>query len=219
MKNTYVARCYESHPALSVGSGLVIYGGSCAHPVVTDADVYVGLDFSMRKTPQAYPWMPGDEFLFPITDMQAPNDPKLFAGLIDWLAVQLTANRKVHVGCIGGHGRTGTVLAAVVSVMMGRKDAIEYVRQNYCVKAVESKAQVMFLREHFGVDDAPPAKAPSAWSSRGPSARATNPNPPVRGKSEPAMKAGTPPPGNGLLIWGPGAMFDKFSNSASINII
>lgn len=152
-------RCYESHPALKLNDGLVIYGGSCGSPIVHDADVYVGFDYSMAKSPKQYPWVEGESFMFPIQDMHAPSDPVAFKKLIEWTALQLIAKKKVHMGCIGGHGRTGTVFAALVAHMMGRTDAIQYVRENYCVKAVESKVQVEFLKLHYGVEDAVPAKA------------------------------------------------------------
>lgn len=154
-----VKKCYESHPALPVGE-YVIYGGSCAYPVVTDADIYVALDF-MRAPISAQPWNPPDGKLhtaFYIPDMKAPTDPAEFKRMVTWLAAQLIAGKKVHVGCVGGHGRTGTVLAALVNEMTGEADAITYVRTNYCHKAVESAAQIHFLHEHFGIKKAKPTK-------------------------------------------------------------
>jgi len=155
-------RCYESHTPLVLTKGVEIYGGSCINPIITDADIYVGLDLSMKKSPKAFPWVEGESFLYHIQDMQAPKDPESFIELIDWLSVQLAANKKIHVGCIGGHGRTGTVFSALVNVMIGEKDAIEFVRQGYCKKAVESEEQVAFLHKHFGITKASPAKTHAA---------------------------------------------------------
>lgn len=152
-------RCYHSHPPLVLNDGLKIYGGSCSMPIVTDAEVYVGFDYSMKKSPLSYPWVEGESFLYPIQDMGVPPDWPSFEKLIEWLAVQLTAKRKVHVGCIGGHGRTGLVLAALVKTMMDETDAIAYVRKNYCVKAVESISQVEFLVSRYGISKVQPAKA------------------------------------------------------------
>lgn len=152
-------RCYESHKPLVLGEGIQVYGGSCGSPIITDADVYVGFDLSMKRSDKSFPWEPGESFLYYIPDMHAPSDPGSFIKLVDWLVVQLTAQKKVHLGCIGGHGRTGTVLSALASVMLGEKEAIDYVRQNYCPKAVESEAQVKFLMKHFGVLWASPTKA------------------------------------------------------------
>lgn len=161
-------RCYHSHPALPLKDGLVIFGGSCSHPAVDDADVYVGFDYSQGFNPRSYPWNEGVWFNFPIVDMKPPSNPKEFSNLIDWLILQLSAKKKVHIGCIGGHGRTGTVMAALVARFLGVKDAIAYVRKNYCEKAVESQSQIDFLVKHFGVSPAEPskAKAPSGGSSQ-----------------------------------------------------
>lgn len=148
-------RCYHGHPALPIKVGdltYLIHGGSCSTPVVTDAGVYVGLDSGMPRTKRGYPWTEGFEVFFKIQDMGVPDDPEQFKKLIEWLALQLAADQKVHVGCIGGHGRTGMVLAALVRHMTGDPDAITYVRKHYCMKAVESAEQVRFLNKHFGTN-------------------------------------------------------------------
>ena len=80
--------------------------------------------------------------------------------MVKWLAKQVEAGKKVHVGCIGGHGRTGLVLAALARVMIDEKDAIAYVRKNYCHKVVETTAQVNFLAKHWGIAKADPSKPP-----------------------------------------------------------
>ncbi len=167
-KKTYgglTPRCYESHPPLPLpGTDFVVYGGNCSTPVVTDADIYVGLCTSMKHTARSWPWKVGTEFLFSITDMQAPNNPDEFKKLIKWLKKQIDAGKKVHIGCIGGHGRTGTVLAALVAEY-GELDAINYVRKHYCKKAVESSVQINFLHEHFGITKVTPSKGGGSWSA------------------------------------------------------
>lgn len=160
-------RCYKDHPPLPIvvgGDTYSIYGGSCGHPAVIDADVYVGFDFTMATTERQYPWNEGIEFRYPIKDMHAPDNPTTFKALIEWLAVQLIAGKKVHVGCIGGHGRTGTVLAALVTHMTGNVDSITYVRKNYCQKAVESPLQVEFLHKHYGITKVTDSKSYSTTS-------------------------------------------------------
>jgi len=143
--------CYKSHKPMKLpGTDLVIHGGSCGTPAVLDAEVYVGFDSGMRFTQRHWPWKKGHEVLFRISDMQAPDDPVQFKKLVTWVKSQLDEGKKVHCGCIGGHGRTGTFLAALVSEY-GEPDAITYVREHYCKKAVESDSQVKFLHEHFGV--------------------------------------------------------------------
>lgn len=159
----YAEKCTFKHPALTLpGTDLVIYGGSCSHPAVADADVYIGFDkHSMLHTKRAWPWKKGTEFLFPITDMAAPDNPEDFRKLVEWVTKALHEGKKVHCGCIGGHGRTGTFLAALVKHVGAEEDAITYVRKNYCEKAVESASQINFLKEHWGIKDAKPSKGAS----------------------------------------------------------
>jgi protein-tyrosine phosphatase len=151
-KNSWqTKRCYETHPALKIGEHFV-FGGSCSSPVVEDADIYIGLDYSMKDHEQRLPWVEGHAIHYRITDMQAPANPAEFKQLIEWLAGRIESGDKAHIGCIGGHGRTGTVLAALVAVMQPDiADAIKYVRDNYCKKAVEANVQIEFLRKHFGI--------------------------------------------------------------------
>ena len=158
-KSGTMQRCYHSHPALKLpGSDLVIYGGSCISPSVTDADVYIGFDAGMRMTPRSYPWTSGHEFLWKIDDMTAPKDAASFKQLVLWVRERLEAGDKVHCGCIGGHGRTGTFFAALIADF-GEPDAINYVREHYCARAVESREQVDFLAKHYGVTKAGGSKA------------------------------------------------------------
>ena len=75
-------------------------------------------------------------------------------------------NKRVHVGCIGGHGRTGLVLSALVAQMTGMPDPISYVRKHYCTKAVESTEQVTFLTKHFGAAKVEPSKKVTNWAAQ-----------------------------------------------------
>ncbi len=56
---------------------------------------------------------------------------------------------KVGVCCMGGHGRTGTMLAILVPLLGGLKGKkacpVTWVRKNYCEEAVESDAQIDYV--------------------------------------------------------------------------
>ncbi len=56
---------------------------------------------------------------------------------------------KVGVCCMGGHGRTGTMLAILVPMLGGvkgkKKCPVTWVRKNYCKEAVESDAQLDYV--------------------------------------------------------------------------
>ncbi len=150
-------KCYHDHPALIIpvnGSKRVIevYGGSCIVPIVKDADIYVGLDTGMQEHENRFPWVTGESFLFDIPNMGVPKDNDAFDDMIFWLGTQAVKEAaKVHVGCIGGHGRTGMVLAAMVRTVGGIEDATAYVREHYCEKAVETDTQIGYLYNQFDI--------------------------------------------------------------------
>jgi hypothetical protein len=61
------------------------------------------------------------------------------------------AGERVEVGCLGGHGRTGTALACL-AILTGHPhgEAVAWVRANYCVDAVETAEQEAFVVELVG---------------------------------------------------------------------
>lgn len=146
-------RCYESHPIIELGGGEVL-GSSCLYPK-EGYDIYVGFDQGMRRLGGGYPWEAPDtskiEFLFKIVDMGVPKSPEDFKKMIKWLSEQLEIGKNIHMGCIGGHGRTGMVMSALIKYICDVDDATTWVRENYCKKAVESQSQVMYLHKHFGI--------------------------------------------------------------------
>lgn len=154
-------RCHTTHKPLKLGNGEIL-GASCGSPR-DGYDIYIGFDYGMKMQHQPFPWEqksdPIIEFQYRITDMCAPKDAKQFRKMIDWCAGQLDDGKKIHIGCIGGHGRTGTFLAALVSLYEDlTDDPIAYVRKEHCKKAVESKSQIKFLMRHFGCKKATPTK-------------------------------------------------------------
>lgn len=161
-KKYYVPRCAESHKGFKVG-GFTVYGGSCLDPHVRDADIYIGLQDGMENVRQPWTSPAGLSLMFHISDGHAPKNHETFTAMVKWLQSQLIAGKKVHIGCIGGHGRTGTVLAALTRVIdPSITDAIGYVRKHYCKKAVESQKQVDYLMQQWGCDKAE-ARAYEPW--------------------------------------------------------
>jgi len=154
--------CHEDHKEFELGGG-VIMGASCINPR-EGYDIYIGFDRGMRLSHTPYPWEAADnalvEFLWPITDMCAPKSIKEFRKLINWVEAQLKDGKRIHMGCIGGHGRTGLVLSALIKQINDTEDAITWVRENYCHKAVESTSQINFLHKHFTIKKAEPTKKP-----------------------------------------------------------
>lgn len=162
-------KCYHDHPALTFNGGRFV-GGSCLRPAVTDCDIYVGLDAGMRVSGRQLPWTDGAEFLFPITDQRAPASADDFRRLVEYLWEALGSVRSVHVGCVGGHGRTGLVVAALAH-LSGVEKPVAWTREHYCSKAVESQEQVDFLAAHHGGEPDAKPRHRSGWSKSWPGPR------------------------------------------------
>lgn len=155
--------CTDYHPPLSITIGTQetkIFGSSCIMPNIEDADLYVSLDDNATFFEWEKPWKKGtqEHLRYFIRDMSVPTDPKDFQMCLDYVIQALSEKKKVHVGCIAGHGRTGLFLSALVQKTMPEKlkelniSAIDYVRSNYCSKAVETFSQILFLNTFYNVE-------------------------------------------------------------------
>jgi len=76
----------------------------------------------------------------------------------------------VEFGCMGGHGRTGTMLACIAILAdpdMTAEEAIKHVRHVHCYKAIESNEQEWFIAWFAAhVRDLPfDAPRPKSWSA------------------------------------------------------
>ena len=75
-------------------------------------------------------------------DFGVPEDIDVLRRALTDLLDRARTGESVEVGCLGGHGRTGTALACL-AVLTGTpaNDAVAWVRANYCEKAVETDEQ------------------------------------------------------------------------------
>lgn len=100
----------------------------------------------------------------------------------DWVeflqeaVVELRKGQKIIAFCMGSHGRTGTFLASLVSILEpATEDPIAAVRARHCRKAVETRAQaeaVFALRgkplpAEYGQEFQPRVAATPSWSPSG----------------------------------------------------
>jgi hypothetical protein len=104
------------------------------------ADVVLYLDESWAPYGEVIDWPDGS----------VPRDHDAARRLIREGFAAAGEGRRVEVGCIAGHGRTGTVLACMAILAgVGTEDAIDWVREHYCSKAVETGPQEWWIGE-FG---------------------------------------------------------------------
>lgn len=88
--------------------------------------------------------------LFPWEDWGVPANHQLFRRALRWLLKEASRGKKIEIGCMGGHGRTGTALACLLMVQgLGHSRAVSKVWSRYCEEAIESRNQLDFIRS-FG---------------------------------------------------------------------
>jgi hypothetical protein len=88
-------------------------------------------------------WEPAwDAEVIPWQDFGLPADPESAATSIEAAFARARAGELVEVGCVGGLGRTGTVLACMAFLSgVPRDDAVAWVRGAYDERAVETAEQ------------------------------------------------------------------------------
>ena len=70
--------------------------------------------------------------------------PKILKWLLRNLKSRIKDNKRIEISCVGGHGRTGSLIALLIGEIeqLTPKKAIQAVKDRYCIKAVESQAQI-----------------------------------------------------------------------------
>jgi protein-tyrosine phosphatase len=102
-------------------------------------------DFGLYMDARWAPTWPAE--LIDWQDFGLPRDPEAAAAQIRNAFARAESGERVEVGCAGGLGRTGTVLACM-AVLAGvpAEEAVTWVRQNYDVRAVETPEQEAWVR-------------------------------------------------------------------------
>jgi len=133
---TYPLHRHRSAVLLPGGSAITavsFYGGD---PYQRDEAPAYGLYLDLRWRP---PW-PHQHLDWPDNDI--PSDQEEMLSGLGALLERARAGQRAEIGCLAGHGRTGTALAAM-AVLCGHpaSQAVEWVRANYCDRAVHEKQE------------------------------------------------------------------------------
>jgi protein-tyrosine phosphatase len=105
-------------------------------------------DFGLYMDTRWEPTWPAD--LIDWEDFGLPADRERAAAQIRAAFERARAGERVEVGCAGGLGRTGTVLACMAILAgVSREEAVGWVRTNYDARAVETPEQEEWVRS-FG---------------------------------------------------------------------
>ena len=95
------------------------------------------------------PWVGATDdyprLLYPWVDHAAPGDLDHFHLACEWVLTELRNGKVIDIGCWGGHGRTGTMLACLLVIQgLDADTAMKQVNDRYCVQAIESFSQETF---------------------------------------------------------------------------
>lgn len=101
-------------------------------------------DYGLYLDPHWQP--PWSHSHLPWPDFGVPEDPALLHDALSELLKHVDDGGVAEIGCLGGHGRTGTALACA-AILSGQKPetAVTWVRSAYCTAAVETAAQEEFI--------------------------------------------------------------------------
>ena len=87
-------------------------------------------------------------------DMGVVNLPRAF--WVELIAHLERERASLLVFCVGGHGRTGTAIASLMTVCgWDAADAIAWVRANFCTRAIETKEQEAYVHRIGGESASP----------------------------------------------------------------
>lgn len=79
-------------------------------------------------------------------DFGVPADRDTMITRLRALLDRARAGEQVEIGCLGGHGRTGTALACLaVLTAHPAADAVTWIRSAYCMRAVETAEQEAYV--------------------------------------------------------------------------
>jgi hypothetical protein len=147
--NDHEHRVSETHRHLSLvvlpdGTQLTAASFDPVAPYSRARDPDYGLYLDPRWQP---PW---DHGCIDWPDFGVPADTEAVVEALKTVLERARSGQDVEVGCLGGHGRTGTALACL-AVLTGHpaRDAVAWVRSSYCPKAVETPGQEAFIAALF----------------------------------------------------------------------
>lgn len=142
-------RVLETHRHLSPvvlpdGTQLTAASFNPAAPYSRARDPDYGLYLDSRWQP---PW---DHGYVDWPDFGVPANTEAVVEALKAILERARSGQSIEVGCLGGHGRTGTALACL-AVLAGHPapDAVAWVRSSYCPEAVETPGQEAFIAALF----------------------------------------------------------------------
>jgi len=140
--STYVAKCRHEHQKVEFPDGTIIYASSAGQTskdrVKPDYGCYAYDQFNPR--PNMASFIKWADFGLPYAEI------RFVAYELRRMVALAKQGFDVEVGCMGGHGRTGTMLACIGTLCgIEPPDAVAWVQKHYCAEAVESDEQEWYV--------------------------------------------------------------------------
>jgi hypothetical protein len=151
----YTHKCRHYHIGLDLGNGVIMHTSSMNNERKAGGETQVTPDFGLYAD---YGWKPtwrNEMIAWP--DFGIPKVYDTACEQIKDAYYLAKGGADVEIGCIGGHGRTGTILACMYVYasndmknpkILTAKEAVDKVHKDYCEEAVESASQEWFI-EYF----------------------------------------------------------------------
>lgn len=149
---TFYSKCRHYHVKTDLGNGVFIYPSSSNSSRTNGDSTAPTPDFGLYADTCWKPTWRNEFILWP--DMSLPTNKETTAEQIKDAYLRAKNGEVVEIGCIGGHGRTGTILACMYvyaswdnkdPIPLSPEDAIKKVHSDYCKEAVETKTQEWFV--------------------------------------------------------------------------
>jgi len=128
--------------------GLIIYKGHLILDVGANISSEVLYDNLSADTKELQKYNTTPVIRLRWFDYSVPSLP--FAFWTDLLDVIRAEKRDVICACMGGHGRTGTILSILGAITEGIPPNIcpvSFIREHYCKNAVESLSQILYIEK------------------------------------------------------------------------
>jgi protein-tyrosine phosphatase len=140
----FEAHCHLDPVVLPGGTQLTAVSFDPSAPYARARDPDYGVYLDARWQP---PW---DHGYIDWPDFGVPTNKAAMVDALKSVLERVRSGQHVEVGCLGGHGRTGTALACLAALTgYPARDAVAWVRSSYCAKAVETPGQAAFVAAIF----------------------------------------------------------------------